>query len=138
MATKYADRAFVKVNGVILFDLQSAELRQTTNSRAVPSMTNDGWNKGFVRGNTDIDITCAVAVQNTLASPKMEALNFEENDISINFECGADIYSATGVFLKTMAQNAGGIGDEVKKTFEFGALKLTDAAGNSSLFNLLL
>ena len=34
--------------------------------------------------------------------------------------------------------NAGGIGDEVKTTFNFGALRLQDAVGNSSLFNLVL
>lgn len=138
MATKYADRAFININGQILSDLQSASLKITKNARAVPSMTRDGFNKGFVQGNTDIDITCQVAVQNLLASPKIEAIDFEANDVSATFECGSDVYTATGLYLKDTDQSAGGIGDEVKKTWNFGALKLVDAVGNSALFNIQL
>jgi len=138
MATKYADRAFLTVNGARIVDLQSASLKINRNARAVPSMTRDGFNKGFVQGNTDIDITCTVAVQNLLASPKLEAIDYEAADVAMNFECGSDVYSATGVFLKDTDQSAGGIGDEVKKTWNFGALKLVDSVGNSALFNLQL
>lgn len=138
MSTKFADRAFITVNGSRLADLQSASLKINRNARAVPSMTRDGWNKGFVQGNTDVDITCTIAVQNLLASPKLEVINFETSDIAISFECGADIYSAVGIFLKDVDQSAGGIGDEVKKTWNFGALKLVDSVGNSALFNIEL
>jgi hypothetical protein len=101
-------------------------------------MTRDGWNKGFVQGNTDIELTCAVAVQNLLASPKIEAIDFEVNDISATFECGSDSYTVTGLFLKDTDQSAGGIGDEVKKTWNFGGLKMVDAVGNSALFDIQL
>jgi len=138
MATKYADRAFLTINGAAIVDLQSASLKINKNARVVPSMTRDGFNRGFVQGNTDIDITCAIATQNLLASPKLESLDYETNDIAIQFQCGADVYSATGVFNKDTEQSAGGIGDEVKKTWNFGALKLVDAVGNSALFNIQL
>jgi hypothetical protein len=121
-----------------LADLQSASLKVNRNARVVPSMTRDGLNKGFVQGNTDIDITCTVAVQNLLSSPKIEAIDFETNDVSITFEAGADVYTATGLFLKDTDQTSGGIGDEVKKTWNFGALKLVDSVGNSALFNIQL
>jgi hypothetical protein len=138
MATKYADRAFISVNGTPLADVQSATLRQNRNARAVPSMTRDRFNKGFVEGNTDIDISLVLAVQNGLASPKLDQINFEEADVAINFVCGADTYVASGLFNKDTDLAAGGIGDEVKKTFNFGALKVTDAVGNSVLFGLVL
>lgn len=118
--------------------MQSATLRQNPNARVVPSMTRNGKNRGFVQGNLDIDITCVLAIVNTLASPKIENIDFETNDIQITFECGQDVYTATGVFRKEIEIAAGGIGDEVKKTFNFGALDLIDAAGNSALFDIQL
>lgn len=138
MALKYADRVFLSVGGIEILDMQSATLRQNPNARAVPSMTRNGKNRGFVQGNTDYDITCVIAIQNTLASPKIEAIDFETNDIAIGFVCGADTYTATGVFRKEIETAAGGIGDEVKKTLNFGALDLIDAAGNSALFDIQL
>lgn len=138
MSTKYADRAFISVNGAILGDVQSASLRQNENARVVPTMTPDGFNRGFVKGNKDIDISLTMAVQNQLARPKLEAIDYEANDVQLTFICGAELFVATGLFLKDTEDNAGGVGDEVKASFNLGALKLQDAAGNSALFNLSL
>jgi hypothetical protein len=138
MTTLYADRAFLTVNGARVADLQSATLRQTFNAKPVPSMTRERWNKGYTQGNTDVDVTATIAVQQGLASPKLEAINFETNDIAIAFECGSDVYQATGVFIKDNDQTASGIGDEARKTWNFGALKLIDSVGNSALFDLSL
>jgi hypothetical protein len=138
MSVRYADRAFLSINGQRIADLQSASLKVNKNARVVPSMTRDGYNKGFVQGNADFDLTCQIAVQTLLASPKIESLDFEVNDIAATFECGSDSYTLTGLFLKDTDQSAGGIGDEVKKTWNFGALKMVDAVGNSSLFNIQL
>lgn len=138
MATKYADRAFISVNGARVADLQSASLKQNHNAKAVPTMTQDGFNKGFVKGNRDIDIALKIAVQNQLSRAKFEAIDYEANDVQITWVCGAEQFVATGVFLKENSDDAGGVGDEVKADFSFGALRLTDSVGNSSLFNLQL
>lgn len=138
MATRYADRAFISMNGTKIADLQSASLKQNHNARAVPVMSNDGFNRGHVQGNTDIDINLVVAIQNQLARPKLESYDFEANNIQITWVCGADQFVATGVFRKDTEDNAGGVGDEAKVTFNFGAIKLQDAVGNSSLFDLVL
>ena len=138
MATKYADRAFISINGARIADIQSASLKQNKNARVVPSMTPDGFNRGFVQGNTDIDITMSLALQNQLSRPKLETIDYENNDVQLTFVVGAEQFIATGLFLKDVDDNAGGIGDEVKTTFNLGALKLTDAVGNSSLFNIEL
>jgi hypothetical protein len=58
--------------------------------------------------------------------------------VAIAFECGSDLYQATGVFLKDTEQTASGIGDEARKTWNFGALKVIDSVGNSSLFDIEL
>ena len=79
-----------------------------------------------------------MAVQNQLARPKLEAIDYENNDVQITFLVGADQYVATGLFLKDVEDAAGGVGDEVKTTFNFSALKVQDAVGNSVLFNLAL
>lgn len=139
MATVYADRAFISVNGAPVLDVQSANLKRNFNAKPVPTMTPDSFNRGFVQGNTDIDIDCEVAVQNTLASPKIETLPFKTADVALVFVCGADQYVATGLFMKTTDQNAAGIGTEVKKTFAMGAIKLVDSVGNvASIFNIQL
>jgi len=136
VAMKYADRAYLSVNGARLADVQSATLRQNKNARVVPSMTNDGFNRGFVQGNTDIDITATIAVRNLEPRPKMESIDYETNDVQLTFVVGADQYIATGLFLKDADDNAGGVGDEVKTTFNFGAVKVTDAIGNGTLFDI--
>lgn len=138
MATKYADRAFISVNGTTLADIQSATLRQNRNARAVPSMTPDGFNRGFVQGNRDIDISATLAVRNGSPRPKLENIDYEAADVQITFLCGADEYVCTGVFLKDNDDNAGGIGDEVKATFNFGALQITDGVGNPATFDISL
>jgi hypothetical protein len=136
MAIRYADRAFVSLNGARLVDVQSAQLKQNHNRKVVPSMTTDGFNRGFVQGNRDIDITMTIAVQNQLSRPKFESIDYENNDVQITFIVGAEQFIATGVFLKDNDDNSAGVGDEVKTTFNFSALRLQDAVGNSVLFNI--
>lgn len=138
MATKYADRAFLSINGTAVIDLQSASLRQTKNARAVPSMTNDGFNRGFVQGNVDIDISGVIAVQNQLARPKFESIDYEASNVQLTFVCGSEQFICNKLFLKDVEDNAGGVGDEVKTTFNWGALNIQDAVGNSALFDLEL
>lgn len=101
-------------------------------------MTPDGFNRGFVQGNTDIDISFVIAVENQLGRPKLDTIDYENNDVQMTFVVGADQYVATGLFMKDTDDNSGGVGQEVKTTFNFGAIKLSDATGNSALFNLSL
>lgn len=138
MATKYADRAFLSVNGAKIADLQSANMNRNFNAKAVNSMTPDGYNRGFVQGNLDCDIDFEIAVQNALATPKLESINYDKSDVAITWICGADQYIASGLFKKTVKDSSSGIGTESKKSWTFGALKVTDAVGNSVLFNLSL
>ena len=136
MTTRYADRAFISINGARLVDVQSASLKQNYNSKVVPTMTPDRFNRGFVSGNADIDISVQIALQNLLARPKFEAIDYEANDIQLTFVVGAEQFICTGLFLKDVDDSAGGIGDEVKTSFNFGAIKIQDAVGNSILFAL--
>ena len=138
MSVKYADRAFISVNGAQFADVQSGSLKQTQNARVVPSMTNDGFNRGFVKGNVDIDITCVLAVRNQMSRPKIEAIDFENNDVQLTWICGAEQFICNGLFLKDVEDNSAGVGDEVKATFNFGATKIVDSVGNSALFNIQL
>lgn len=135
MATKYADRMFISINGQTVYDVQSAQVKQNHNAKAVPSMTPDGFNRGFVQGNIEIDLQVVIAVENQLARPKFEAIDYEGNSVQFTAVFGQDQIIGTSLFLKDNDDNAAGVGEEVKSTFNFGCLKLTDATGNSSLFN---
>lgn len=137
MAQRYADRCFVSINGTDVIDVQSASLKQNRNAKAVPSMTRNRWNAGYTEGNTDIDITVQIALKNQEGRPKFDFIDYETNDVQITFQVGVDLYVATGVYLKDAEDNASGIGDEVKATYNFGALKLTDPVGNPAGFDLL-
>lgn len=136
MAMKYADRAFISANGALLSDVQSCTLRQNFNARVVPSMTTDGFNRGYVEGNRDIDINLVLAVENLLSRPKLDQIDFENNDVQLTFVAGSDQFIAAGLFRKDVEDAAPGVGEEVKATFNFGALKVTDAVGNSVLFDI--
>ncbi len=138
MASVYADRAFLSVNGVPVIDLQSASLKQNFNSKPVDTMTNDSFNRGYVAGNRHIDLMLQVAVENTLATPKIESLPFATADVQATFVQGADQYTATGLFIKDSDQSAPGVGQEGKKTWNLGATKVVDAVGNSILFDITL
>lgn len=136
MSVRYADRGFVSINGARVADIQSASLKQNKNARVVPSMTTDGFNRGFVQGNTDIDLTFTLAVQNQLSRPKFESIDYEANDVQATFIVGAEQFICTGLFLKDVSDDAGGVGDEVKTSFNFSALRVQDAVGNSVLFDI--
>lgn len=101
-------------------------------------MTRNGRNKGFVQGNLDIDISLTLAVRNSLPRPKLDAIDYEANDVQLTFECGSELFIATGLFLKDNDDNAGGVGDEVKSSFNLGALDITDATGNPVSFDIEL
>src|ERR1019366_424966 len=138
MVTQYADRAFLAMNGAKLADVQSANLNLDFSSKPVDSMTQHPFNTGFVKGNMKIDVDFEMAVQNALATAKPEFIDFANNDVSLNFVCGADQYIVTGLFPKTAKTGASGIGTEAKKSSAYGGLKVTDAVGNSILFPLSL
>ena len=113
MATQYADRAFLSVNGIPIADLQSMNLNNNYNARVVPNMTADGYNTGFVQGNHDIDIDFEIAVENALASPKIEEIDFTNNSVALNIVMGnpsSDHYVCQGLFRKTMKESTPGIG----------------------------
>jgi hypothetical protein len=134
MATKYADRGFISVNGVPVIDVQSISLKQNFNAKQVKSMTPDGFDRGYVEGNVDNDVNFVTAVENLLASAKIEEIDFQANNVSLTAIFGADQYTVQGLFMKDVDQSAPGVGEEVKKTFNMGALKVVDAVGNSVLF----
>jgi hypothetical protein len=136
MSVLYADRVFLSVNGVELLDLESCSLKQNDGTKTVPTMTRNRRNKGFVKGNREIDIAAVVAVQNKLGSPKLEGIDYEANDVALTFECGGDRYTAVGVNLVDTSQDSSGVGSEVKKSFNLKALDLVDQVGNSSLFDI--
>lgn len=129
MSQMYADRIFVSVNGFEMIDVQSVQVRHNFNRKAVPSMTRDRRNRGFTQGNLDISLTVQVAVQNQVARPKFDAIDYEANDVAITAIFGADQLTYLSCFLVDNDDNGSGIGAEVTSTFNFGALDYKDPIG---------
>lgn len=138
MAQLYADRGFLSVNGAFLEDVKTAVVRRNPNAKVVSTMTRNGRNKGYVQGNLDITVDFTIAVENQLARPKLESINYEANNVALTFEVGADLFTVTGLFPGPYDDNAPGTGQDVTTSFSFGALDVVDAIGNSSLFDLVL
>lgn len=138
MSTLYADRGFVSVNGVEVLDVENVSLKRAFGTKIVPTMTRNRRSKGTVKGNLDVAISFSIAVQNRLGSPKLESIDYEQNNVACTFEFGGDRYTATGLDLVDVDESASGVGSEVKKTFNFVATDVLDQVGNSALFGLEL
>jgi hypothetical protein len=134
MGVLYADRGFISINGVEALDVESIELRQSDGTKAVPTMTRNRRAKGFVKGNREISVNFAVAVQTKLGSPKIESIDFDSNDVALTFEHGADRYTVVGLNFVDSSQAASGVGSEGKKSFNMVGTDVIDQVGNSSLF----
>lgn len=134
MGVLYADRGFISINGVEVLDVESITVRKSDGTKFVPTMTRNRRHKGTVKGNREISINFAVAVQNKLGTPKIESIDFENNDVALTFEHGADRYTCIGLDHVDDEQSAGGVGTEGKKTFNMIAVDVIDQVGNSALF----
>lgn len=138
MGTVYIDRGFLSLNGVELVDIENISLKMNDGTKAVPTMTRNRRNKGVTKGNREITTSFSVAVQSKLGTPKLEDIDYEENEIAMTFEHGGDRYTLTGGFMVDMDQSAPGVGSEGKKTWNMVFMDAIDQVGNSSLFNLSL
>ncbi len=138
MGVLYADRARIYVNGVEVLDVQSVTVNLNDATKVVPTMTADRRNKGWTRGNREITVSCELAVQDKLASAKMENIDYDSQDVSMLFQQGADKYLIKDLCVNTMSQSASSVGTEGKKTYQFFALDIVDMVGNSDLFQTSL
>lgn len=139
MALLYANRGFISVNNQKLIDVKSIELKLNRNAKAVPSMTVDGFNTGITLGNWEIDFSFEIAVEDQLSSPKLELIDWStvSGQLTAAFGNASDLWTLANIFNKDMTTRSPAPGDEVTKSWNFGALKMLDGAGNSSLFGSL-
>lgn len=134
MSTLYADRGFLSLNGVPILDVESITVRVSDGTKHVPTMTRNRRFTGTVKGNREISCNFAIAVQNTLASPKIEMIDFQNNNVALTFEQGADIYTLVNMDFVDVEQSASGVGTEGKKTFNSIFLDMIQQVQNSALF----
>jgi hypothetical protein len=134
MSTLYSDRGFLSLNGVEFQDVENVSMKLADGTKYVPTMTRNRRHKGTVKGNRDINVSFAVAVQNKLGTPKLEAIDYEAKDVALTFEHGGDRYTLTGGDLVDTDQSASGVGAEGKKTWNMLFTDVVDQVGNSALF----
>lgn len=138
MGVLYADRGFVSINGVEALDVENITLKVADGTKMVETMTRNRRYKGTVKGNRKLDVSFALAVQNTLGTPKLESIDYNSQSVALTFEHGADRYSVTGLDFVDMEQAASGVGSEGKKSFNFVGTDIIDQVGNSALFSTSL
>jgi len=134
MGTIFADRGFISVNGVEVLDVENISAKLTDGTKPVPTMTRNRRTKGFVKGNREFTLNFSVAVQNKLGSPKIEEIDFENNDVQLTFEQGSDRYTYVNLDHADTEQSASGVGAEGKKVWNMVATDRIDQVGNSALF----
>ena len=134
MSTLFADRGFLSVNGMPVLDVESITVRLSDGTKHVATMSRNRRFTGTVKGNREISCNFAIAVQNTLASPKIEMIDFQADDVALTFEHGADKYTLVGMDFVDVEQSAPGVGSEGKKTFNCIFLDMIQQVGNSALF----
>lgn len=136
MSQLYVDRMFLNFNGVEVQDLTDVDLSISDGTKVVQTMSRNRRNKGTVKGNRDIKLRFSLAVQNTLASPKIEDIDFQSGLYSIGLEHGGDRYLLKDVDYADSNQTASGVGTEGKKQFNLVAMDIVDQKGDSALFQL--
>ena len=134
MSTLYADRGFIDINGVEVLDVESISVKVSDGTKHVPTMTRNRRFTGTVKGNREVSCNFSVAVQNSLGSPKIEMIDFQNNNVGLTFQQGADIYTLVNMDFVDMDQSAPGVGTEGKKTFNAIFLDIIEQTGNSALF----
>ncbi len=134
MGNLYIDRGFVSVNGVDVLDVENITMRMSDGTKHVPTMTRNRRPKGTVKGNREITMSMSVAVQSALGTPKLETIDYTNNDVRMTFEHGGDRYTVVGLDFVDTEQSASGVGAEGKKTFNLLGTDVIDQVGNSSLF----
>lgn len=122
------------MNGVELQDVESITVKQSDGTKYVPTMTRNRRHKGTVKGNREINVSLSVAVQLQLGTPKLEDLDYTNNNVSLTFEHGGDRYTLTGLDIVDTDQGASGVGSEGKKSYNLLATDIIDQVGNSALF----
>src|SRR4051794_37722165 len=108
MSVLYADRGFLSLNGLPVLDVESISMKMSDGTKHVPTMTRNRRFTGTVKGNREISCNFAIAVQNTLGTPKIENLDYQANNIALTFEHGADRYTLLNMDHVDMDQGASG------------------------------
>lgn len=135
MGTLYIDRGFVSVNGVEVLDVTDITLRVADGTKYVATMTRNRRNKGYTKGNREINGHVGTAVQSGLGSPKLENIDYDSQDVALTFEHGGDRYTLVGMNHANMEQSAPAVGTEGKKGWDFLFTDIIDQVGNSALFS---
>ena len=138
MSQLYADRMFIQIGSQEIADVQSCSVKQNRNRKVVPTMSRNRRNKGYAMGNLDIDVSLVLAVENDSPRPKLEFLDYDANDVSLVAIFGSDQLVLHGLGLNDNSDDSAGPGEEVKASFNFKALDITDPIGNGPLFTISL
>lgn len=140
MALQYASRGYISINNQKMVDVKRISYKITRGSKAVATMTPDGFNTGFTQGQYDIDLSFEVAVQDQLSRFKPELIDWASTNaqMTIQFGNNSDQFTFTNLFFVDVDESAPGPGEEITASFSFKALKIIDNVATSTLATALV
>lgn len=97
MASFFADRGFITLNGVPFTDqgnIKSVMVNINENLSDVPGMTTDRSTPGFIRGNTTVSATVEIFIPNQGNTvPNFSALDYEANNFALVLVASSGAYN---------------------------------------------
>ncbi len=131
MAKFFADRAIVIVAGREILHLQSASLDVSYGRQPVDTMSRSRLVSGFTRGNKVISVSLSSAIEERVHGALLESIDYELTDVDIAVEIGGEKFTVISVWLNNFSINAGGVGSEGTKNWDFGGTDIVSENGSS-------
>jgi len=133
---RFADRCFISINGQEQINVISARCTRVENRRAVPGMTRNRRDLGFIEGNVSVRGAFTLAIPASDTPSIIEQIDFGAYDVFAVFEFGAfsggtDRVTVGPLWLNDSDRNSPAVGTEATKTYEFAALELFSSTMSS-------
>ena len=138
MGSKFADRAFISLNGIEVLDVQSARLSFNKSRQRVSTMTRNGQDAGFVEGNQAPEAQFSVAIRKLKGLPPLQSIDFGTNSVALVFEVGGNFFLVTDGWIEGPEIDASRVGGEATASYTFHGLALIDQHGSNVTDDIVL
>ena len=133
--SKFADRAFVSINGVEALYLKSASVSVNENLSRADHMTRNYRSSGFKQGNKHIQVSLEKDIKWNQAQIDLSIVD-PNAEVNLVFVCGGERYTVKSLRQSDMSMN-GSVGD-ASKSANYEALDIINENGDSVNVDIVL